>query len=102
MSAFFVGYDHINAMLAWYETTGPYAFRGNDTEKERMGRVLVAENLRSLHARYKDMPEEQKVVDLYKFAVPQNSDRLKPVDILCMCDSYDYQACETDDYRQTE
>lgn len=112
MSAFLVGYDHIDALLTFAsDSSRPASYRYPGGERMEIttanatgiGRVLLAENERSLAARYS--VEEVAAGDFgplasgYKFkrwAKPQS-----PVAILKGCDCFDYQACETDDYEET-
>jgi hypothetical protein len=64
---------------------------------------LLAENLRSLEARYpgRDFLEEWKQeAAKYRFR-DQRCNRLKSTLIVKQCDCFDYQACETDDYKET-
>jgi len=57
-------------------------------------KILLAENLRSLEARYSDCEEWKAAAKTYAF-VPVS---VSATQLIKCCDSYDYQACETDDY----
>jgi hypothetical protein len=65
--------------------------------------MLLAENLRSLEARYpgRDFLEEWKKEAAKYCFTSQQRNRLKSTLIVKQCDCYDYQACETDDYKMT-
>src|SRR5262245_34929740 len=100
----------------------------DDPTKENFD-MLVAENLRSLGSRYpgrdflEDWKEDAKGMK-FKVATPrkivteaikndpyrerrgpipsQDDIRITSTQILKTCDCYDYQACETDDYRESK
>ncbi len=65
--------------------------------------MLLKENFRSVYARYTDGPKifgefEPLNIPLSEYVYKPN---INPVQILKMCDCYDYQACENDDYFET-
>lgn len=97
MSAFFVGHAHVNALLSFYKR-----HCDRHANADELGKVLLAENVRSLLARYPnhDHSEERDDVTEYRFKLA--GAQLTPEDIISMCDCFDYQACETDDYHVTE
>jgi hypothetical protein len=116
MSAFLVGHDHIDALLSfamqrnrsgssasyYHESNGRRVdiTRENATE---IGRILLAENERSINARYPDTvgnPEEMpgtigEYAANYEFRDWPLSSPLSPVAVLKACSCFDYQACET-------
>lgn len=111
MSAFLVGHDHIDALLTfavdkkvsyWVKETETreYIDCHNATE---VGRILLAENMRSLGHRYGETDAEEMTGDegdsTYRFR--RWSAPLSAVSILKGCDCFDYQACETSDYEST-
>ena len=111
MSAFVVGYDHIDALLTYAlaERQNPVSYglptTGNRIEiteenATKVGRILLAENERSVRFRYPNDPDEgDGYVKDYTFSNFEKP--LTPVAVLNGCDCFDYQACETDDYKQS-
>lgn len=101
MSSFMVEAAHINALLTFY---GAHCGRTLDTNKATdCGRMLLAENVRSVLTRYPQHSEAhllRRMVELYEYTA--DGHELSPEDIISMCDCFDYQACETDDYDVTE
>jgi hypothetical protein len=64
--------------------------------KQEVGQILVDQNFRSVNYHYEeDYPVREYVAD-------PPAVTLSPVAILKACDCYDYQACETPDYWETE
>jgi hypothetical protein len=108
MSAFIVGHDHIDALLTFAVSRGGschgtasfydenrseriYITEENATE---IGRILVAENERSVAHRYNETPGSAADYRFKRWlALP-----LSAVSVLKGCDCFDYQACETEDY----
>lgn len=72
------------------------------TATDWIGQILHAENVRSVNHRY----YSHEPADLYRFREHPAALRLDPlalvVQVLKCCACYDYQACETDDYAQTD
>lgn len=104
MSAFVVGNDHIDGLLTFAIDRHVAYFWANarreittETATE-IGRVLLAENERSVSHRYNDPPTDEAAT--YRFRRWIDS-ALTAVSILKACDCFDYQACETDDYEQS-
>ena len=118
MSAYIVGHDHIDALLTFATADDPQAFgpisyrlepSGNrveitTTNATDVGRILLTENERSVEHRYpgdNDLPgkigEEAAGYSFRPWA-----ETPAPVAILKACDCFEYQACETDDYRQSD
>lgn len=106
MSAFIVCHDHIDALLTFATaeqatSNGVEITARNATE---IGRILLTENERSVSHRY---PGD---VDLPGTIGEEAADyTFRPVDpvpaplaILKACECFDYQSCETDDYRDSE
>jgi hypothetical protein len=119
MSAYIVSHDHIDALLTFAtandpQSFGPVSYRlepsGNLREMTQdkateIGRILLAENERSVGHRYPgdapgDLPGAGEDVTSYTFRPWAKTPA--PIDVLKGCDCFDYQACETDDYRQSE
>lgn len=118
MSAFLCSQDLINLIV----NSHPEADDG-----PQMFNTLVYENLRSLRARYSDISEWEECAQAYGYErispyeliervyAEQDPAHAKyypalkdPLDVFLIraqvanaCDCYDYQACETDDYRDT-
>lgn len=123
MSAYLVSQNHINALVCFHmEHCGP-----TDTA---MTRVLTEENMRSLRYRYEDVADWQADADSYAFErvsfetvlrdyVSTHSARMvaNGLTTVCsrgftrretmtamvkLCDCYDYQACEHDEYETSK
>ncbi len=117
MSAFLTSPEHRNAMLHFLRVKGSHQYRDlkiyrDNQEPVNFGpwheektwleaaRVLYSENIRSLMARYKDA--ENDPFNEAEFASPLMSQKpLAPVEAIKACDCYDYQSCETDNYKQS-
>lgn len=118
MSAFIVSHDHIDALLTFAKLHrvsyyvpqrlcnvpgGKRVDIDSDTVTE-VGRILLDENERSVRHRYRDDSETAESA-AYRFrefteimTLPAGK---KCAWILNACRCYDYQACETDDYRES-
>ena len=115
MSAFFVGEDHINAMLTFAERCAsfgvPTPLRGRAhpvTERDltEIGQALVAENVKSLRARYPGdyremMPDDWQGAESYRYrpdlAFMTRTPNLA-LAVIKLSQCYDYQACEHDSW----
>jgi hypothetical protein len=100
------------------------AVSGEAIEKDKAFAVLLDENIRSLEHRYPHDPDMTEGANLYvRHEAPASeliaralavrparqrkfdgelSVKLLATQIVKACDCYDYQACETDDYPQSE
>lgn len=104
MSAWVCSDQHIN-----YIVSAAVRFDGyNDLgmKPEDMGRLLLAENVRSVLHRYGDdtlgvdeVAEYAAQIDGYKYVEVVAA---KQVDALKLLDSWAYQTCETEDYKTTK
>ena len=105
MSAYLVGNYHIDCLLTFAKNRDAYLYNdiykgglrnADDNTLSMIGQVLTDQNQKSVNDRYKD---NEKPVS-YEFK--SVSDRqLKPIEILKACNCYEYQACESSDYEQT-
>jgi hypothetical protein len=105
MSAFIVNNRTINAILqgknfgAYPGNALRYMWRGEGRSIEgsvqKVGQVLVDENFRSVNFRYN---EDQKP---YAFRIIQDKS-YTPVEVISMCDCYNYQSCEAPLWKETE
>ena len=93
MSAFIVEDDLIDLLVTYATSGGP--FRVSSGDPHTLGRMLIAENYRSVNYRYTQKDEPHP----YYFQIWGG--RMDPVQVIKACDCFDYQACETDDYRDT-
>lgn len=115
MSAFQCSPEHVDAMVRAANVHGreygsPFSYY-HDGERhilatgasfQEAGRLLYAENRRSLQARYPDSPEmSDELPEDFHFGGPF-AETPSPVETLKLCDCYDYQACETGDYDESE
>jgi hypothetical protein len=106
MSAYIVPDYHINALVSWaanrhginvvsYWWAGDrYELRHNE---QRIASVLYAENVRSVNFRY----SESTTASGFRFKNVMTH-MLKAVDVIKACHGYIYQACEADDWKDTE
>jgi hypothetical protein len=115
MSAYIVDHDHIDALLSYgIEQNVRYVVREsssiveiNSTNATEIGRILLDENERSVRHRYPDTDVDELPGTIgqnaanYKFRRWPQRSALVALTILKACDGFDYQACETDDYRQS-
>jgi len=112
MSAFIVGHDHIDALLSFAcDLTSYSRIDGiNTSTATKIGKMLLAENERSVGYRYnEDNPDDMpgtigQTSRNYKyryFRLPAEQIK-KCVWVLHGCSCFDYQACETPDYEQSE
>lgn len=106
MSAFIVSEKHLQTLINWamvqdvYFYFNGHRYEATHTEEaELLLTVLYRQNVRSVDERY----SEKNTIESLKVK-PMGAGKIgkvSPVQILKACDCYDYQACETDDYRQT-
>jgi hypothetical protein len=121
MSAFIVSHDHIDALLTFASMRniqGTVSYFVKETRKRvditalnatEVGRILLTENERSVYARYTDCGPGKgnapgtlgEDAETYTFKPWPWNATLTPASILKACSCFDYQACETDDYRET-
>ena len=104
MSAFILDQDHINAMLQaaaprWPGDSANYRWNGEayyfGANRQQVGQVLLNENYRSVNYRYGESEQPPTFVSR-----PVRSQT--PVQLIKLCDCYNYQTCETPDWEQTE
>jgi hypothetical protein len=115
MSAYIVGHDHIDALLtfALCKSYGRgVVYIANDALIEiiddnasEIGRILLTENERSVRHRYpNDAPGDLPGTigeDAANYTFRQFDQPVSSLAILKACDCFDYQACETDDYKSS-
>lgn len=102
MSAFMCSERHLSALVhyavqnrvRWYAGCGRYA---NEVGGQQVLDILAQQNERSVCTRYTD--ENGGVAVTMRLG---KREVLSPIQIIKLANSYDYQACETDDYRDTE
>ena len=68
--------------------------------KQAIADLLIAENMRSFNYRYAHRGEESTEPVTYEASAEVRS--MTAIAIVKLCDYYDYQACETDDYEESE
>lgn len=101
MSAFIVGKKHIDALLTFANKHrshfGQFGDSDNTDDLTKVGNILLAENYRSVNFRYRESEpyENDYVFDFYPRTVT-------PVEALKGCSCFDYQACETEDYEESD
>ena len=104
MSAYIVTDETISGMMQAIERRiyhhSPYYYWNGDShyfrqEPAEIAQKLVDENYRSVNGRY----DEETQAHAFQFQVVRE---LTPLEIIKLCNCYRYQACETDDWEQTE
>lgn len=117
MSAFFVGTDHIDAILSWLDEPRRRTFgipmpdgqrkQGLDTEDwTAIGRALIAENIASLRARYPSDWQEMVDVDVNAYTYEHNAHFIGytknlAITVIKLIDCYEYQSCEHDGWEES-
>jgi hypothetical protein len=105
MSAYLVPDYHINALVSWAagkhgSNAVSYWWAGRRREvrgdEKRIASVLYAENVRSVNSRYKEHDPA------HGFVFKLVANMLNPIDVIKGCHGYAYQACETEDWEQSE
>lgn len=97
MSAFIVSRKHIDSLVTAYLDEAQYYSRVMEIDIKhlnKIGQTLIIQNAKSFNYRY----NEKEPVELYRF----NSVKQSPIQILKACHCYNYQACETPDYKNSE
>lgn len=121
MSAFVVGKPHIDAMLTAGLRTAPHSDVGlawyhngitqrlDYTNADEVGAMLIAENMKSVGARYpgdtvETMPgpiDKSSLVD-YRFDELPGRAWINPVTMLSALSCYEYQSCEHPEWPESE
>jgi hypothetical protein len=110
MSAFVVPDRHINALVSYASALGVRYSFGDQLfsvagQEQEAAQLLYAANVRSVAYRYAHIPEEadQDPNEPFKFVREKMVlANYPPLVILKACDCYDYQACEVDDYYESQ
>lgn len=106
MSAYTLSQNHIRAMLQAVKLArrpGGAAYCYNDQmhylrgHLQEAGQKLLNENYRSVDSRYDD-----KELSAPIFTYSQADKRYTPAQIIRIIDCYNYQTCETSNYKETE
>jgi hypothetical protein len=90
-----------------YAVRGEYAISCNGLSGQEIGRILWAENWRSLNARYPDTKTDRagapgntdETPRDYRFRTPQRP--IEAVKVIKAAHCLSYQSCETEDYYET-
>lgn len=117
MSAFIVGHNLIDVILTFASESHNKASYYVEATKRRVditrenatevGRILLTENERSVYQRYTDIDASSvnkpgtHGQDAESYEFKRWPTTINPVSVLKACSCFDYQACETDDYRAT-
>ena len=94
MSAFIVSKKTIDALVTFLFKRIDLNNLPEDKGLNQIGQILINENYRSVNYRYDDNELPFK----YKF----NQCLVSDIQILCLCNCYNYQSCETDYYKKTK
>jgi hypothetical protein len=106
MSAYIVSHATLNAMLTFgargddplrLQLDGAPLYFDSPDDLQRAAAILLAENVRSVKARYGLRAQPEPIT----FRYCHTEAHLAPVQVLKLCDCFDYQACETGDYPET-
>ncbi len=115
MSAWLVSKRHIDLMVhvaemgpsdlsaderQWESFNHFYGEAGQEMTPQEIGAMLLEQNIRSLKARYPDDPEMWEQ-GLFKYVYQRPLKALTIAQALKAVHCYDYQACESRDWRQT-
>lgn len=103
MSAYLCSDSHINALAELASLARVSIYSATKApfdcfmEQQNVAEILKAENTRSVNARYRetDVPEPIRARCEARFL------NLSAVQIIKLCNCFDYQACETSDYETT-
>ena len=104
MSAFIVSNEHVSAMMQAARKSYPddmASYYWNEercyfnADSQEAGQILVDENFRSVNCRY----DENTLPDTYAYSAPRS---YTGVEILKAIACYEYQSCETDDWKESE
>lgn len=104
MSAFLCSENHINTLIS-YAVSMDMRFYHNEEnhsvllDPQGYAQILHSENVRSLEFRYGKDPETPEEIKFKTIKVDQQKDAVK---VIKACHCYNYQACETEDYEETE
>lgn len=110
MSAFVLAQPHLRALTHFAFAHGveeidsfSEACRSGESHRDAFGRLLLEENVRSVRARYPDLPDVDLIgPEPLTFQAGPNGEVLHdPLTIIQACSCFDYQACETGDYWST-
>lgn len=105
MSAYLVDDCHITAMLnslAPRHQGDARSYYHNGRQRPTGGRhrhmaqILVDQNVRSVNHHYKATDPS------HPYRCEPRVPTMSPVEVISLCNGYDYQACETSDYHDTE
>jgi hypothetical protein len=105
MSAYLCSNKHISAIVraaipgsAHNKLAVRHEGKRHELSRAELGNLLYDENVRSLHARYRDGAKEMIGDGGYRY---EDVNRPNPLDALKLCNGYSYQACESDDWDRT-
>ena len=110
MSAWIVNKAHIDVLVWALGERGLDASTSGD--HSRLGRMLWAENMASIHGRYPDTEESHSdypgpngfgphQVEAYAYATPRTTD-WKPSELVSLVNCYQYQTCEHDGWESSD
>jgi len=101
MSAFVVSDKHINTLLTWanhcirsIEWEGKNWYFDDSDDLQKLAEIMLTENYRSVNYRY----SEQETPHQIEFHFEPDA---TPMQIIKACNCYDYQCCETDNWKET-
>ena len=109
MSAYIVDHGHIDALLSFAIKHKVVYFAGNarvevtDANATEIGRILLDENERSVRYRYPDCEGDDLPgtigEDSASYTFRSWPRAMATLTVLKACDGFDYQACETENYK---
>jgi len=118
MSAYICNPEHFGILAAYavQHDCGIYDWTDRKAEQiqnaQRIAKGLASENVRSVAHRYPNsldnLPGQNlSINDIYEAAAiyaahfVTHQQKLRPIDVLKLCQGLDYQSCETNDWRDT-
>jgi len=116
MSAYILDDVNFDVIIKSYVTIRPIQLGWNiwikkekldlfhDTDRTYVGQILKIQNIASVDYRYKANTEMQDYLQKLdkKYIYNNRVNAVSPVALLKLLDCYDYQACETSDYKTTK
>lgn len=101
MSAFLLSDKHLGTLadaVLNYDIGGYVARRDRQEARAEVANLLKAQNINSVNARY----TEQTPPSVWDSSFLNSTMEITPLQLLKMIASYNYQSCESGDWKQTE
>jgi hypothetical protein len=106
MSAYVVSDKQLNVLATWMYTNDGRIYPTDDSkpmyDEQTVVEILKRQNVRSVAYRYSEAEEDSSITFQYEYLRSPLEKPTLAVEVLSLLACYDYQACETPDYRDTE